>query len=243
VYCRRPPPADLGLSTSPETIRYGNQRDCSASSLPRTRRGQQVAQELQTLLRSRGLAPGERIGTETELAELLGVSRPTLRQAVRLLASGHLVRSAKGPGGGVFVETDRETDGRTLTTKVAKLLANDSLPIEEMLEACRTIEVPIAALAAVERARGPLEEVRSALTLQAKRPDDVDPMRETDLRFHRAIAALRTGFRRRVRGSGPFSIRAGRGTRSCRSTRNCSRAPSATPRGGLGDFGDTPAED
>ena len=47
--------------------------------------------------------PGERIGTEQELADEFGVSRPTMREALRLLSASHLIRVGRGRSGGIFV--------------------------------------------------------------------------------------------------------------------------------------------
>ena len=55
-----------------------------------------------------GLAPGDRLGREEDLARRFGVSRPTLREALRLLSSAHLIRASKGPGGGIFVAATPE---------------------------------------------------------------------------------------------------------------------------------------
>ena len=52
---------------------------------------------------AQGLQPGDRIGTEQELATEFGVSRPTLREGLRLLASSHLIRVGRGRSGGIFV--------------------------------------------------------------------------------------------------------------------------------------------
>lgn len=48
-------------------------------------------------------APGERLGTERELAERLGAARATIRAAVADLERSGLVRRARGRGGGIFV--------------------------------------------------------------------------------------------------------------------------------------------
>ena len=52
---------------------------------------------------ARGSRPGDFLGREEDLAAEFGVSRPTLREALKLLASGNLIRATKGPGGGIFV--------------------------------------------------------------------------------------------------------------------------------------------
>ena len=64
---------------------------------------EQVASALQHRIQDAGLEPGDFLGREEDLAAEFGVSRPTLREALKLLASGNLIRANKGPGGGIFV--------------------------------------------------------------------------------------------------------------------------------------------
>ena len=82
----------------------------SASELPSPRfapasvdASHQIALEIRRYLEREGLQPGDRIGTEQELATEFGVSRPTLREGLRLLASSHLIRVGRGRAGGIFV--------------------------------------------------------------------------------------------------------------------------------------------
>src|SRR5215469_14032998 len=51
------------------------------------------------------LRPGQRLGAERALADELGVSRATLRQALAVLEESGLVRRVPGRGGGTFVST------------------------------------------------------------------------------------------------------------------------------------------
>jgi GntR family transcriptional repressor for pyruvate dehydrogenase complex len=64
---------------------------------------EQVADQLRELIVSGKLAPGERLPIESALAREFGVSRATIREALRVLAAQGLVRTAKGPAGGSFV--------------------------------------------------------------------------------------------------------------------------------------------
>jgi len=57
---------------------------------------EQVADQLRELIVTGELPQGGRLPTETELARSLGVSRATVREALRLLAAQGLVRTAKG---------------------------------------------------------------------------------------------------------------------------------------------------
>src|SRR5437773_12556446 len=63
----------------------------------------QVADQLRDLIASGALLPGQRLPTEVELGAEFGVSRATVREALRLLAAHNLIRTAKGVGGGSYV--------------------------------------------------------------------------------------------------------------------------------------------
>jgi len=63
--------------------------------------------EIEQSLRARiaELEPDDPLPSDAQLCAEFGVSRPTLREGLRLLASSHLIRSSQGPGGGVFVDS------------------------------------------------------------------------------------------------------------------------------------------
>ncbi len=97
---------------------------------------EQVATALQHRIHSAGLGPGDFLGREEDLAAEFGVSRPTLREALRLLASGNLIRASKGPGGGIFVaRTAEEGMSRSLSDAIAMMLETGSASLEELLDA------------------------------------------------------------------------------------------------------------
>lgn len=64
---------------------------------------EQVADLIRQLPKEEGLAPGDRIGAERELAERYGVSRWTVRQALDQLQTQGLILKTNGRSGGVFV--------------------------------------------------------------------------------------------------------------------------------------------
>src|ERR1700758_1253534 len=132
----------------------------AATDVPRTPRfeavhadaSEQIAHEIRMHIERAGLEPGDRIGTEHELAREFGVSRPTLREGLRRLAGSHLIRVQKGRAGGVFVEnTPNEGIGRHVSESIAAMLESESVTLYELLEARMFLEVPLAGLAA-ERA-------------------------------------------------------------------------------------------
>src|SRR5271154_1359375 len=110
---------------------------------------ERIAHQIRLYLESNDLKPGDRIGTEKDLAREFGVSRPTLREAVRLLAGSHLIRVSQGRTGGIFVaSTVNESIGHSVSASVAAMLATDSVTRCQLLEARMLLEVPLAGLAA-----------------------------------------------------------------------------------------------
>jgi GntR family transcriptional repressor for pyruvate dehydrogenase complex len=158
---------------------------------PRSRRvSEQVAAEIVRYVDERSLEPGSRIGTEEELAREFGVSRPTLREALRMLSSGDLVRATKGPGGGIFVANTVEKGmGRSISDFIAMMLETNRVSIDELLEARTLLEVPLAGLAAYRAEPEILAEIRAAVEDGKAGMDDQAALHRADARIHHAIAA------------------------------------------------------
>ena len=141
-----------------------------------------MAIQIQHHIQDEGLEPGDFLGREEDLAGSFGVSRPTLREALKLLASGNLIRASKGPGGGIFVaHTADEGMGRSLSDAIAMMLETGSVTLEELLDARLLLEVPLAGRAAYLSDEDDLAAMRAAL--------EAGSVAELDAEFHRAIAA------------------------------------------------------
>jgi GntR family transcriptional repressor for pyruvate dehydrogenase complex len=163
----------------------------SPRARPRLIRGasEQVAIQIQHYIQEEGLEPGDFLGREEDLAAEFGVSRPTLREALKLLASGNLIRASKGPGGGIFVaHTADEGMGRSLSDAIAMMLETGSVTLEELLDARLLLEVPLAGLAAYHPDEENLRRLREAVRAGAS-ADDVHALAVIDSEIHQAIAA------------------------------------------------------
>ena len=122
-----------------------------AAGEPALRRSasEEVAEAIRASMFAEALQPGDRLGREEDLAQRFGVSRPTLREALRLLSSAHLIRATKGPGGGIFVAaTPEQGIGLSVTDSVASMLSAASIDIDELIETRMLLEIPLAGLAA-----------------------------------------------------------------------------------------------
>src|SRR4029453_15918845 len=88
----------------------------------------------------------------------------TVREALRLLASQHLIITTRGVTGGSFVShPDAEQLADGLSMGFTLLTQSAGVGLADMLELRRALEVPAAGLAAVRRDDGNLIEIRSAL--------------------------------------------------------------------------------
>lgn len=125
---------------------------------------EQVADQLRELIFSGQLPQAQRLPNEAALAAQFGVSRPTIREALRELSAQSLIRTAKGPTGGSFVTVPTaDSISASLSANIALLSHTDSVSIDEFLEARKALELPAARMAAQRRTEQDLELLRAAI--------------------------------------------------------------------------------
>jgi DNA-binding FadR family transcriptional regulator len=123
-----------------------------------------VAARLRSEILEGARPPGARLSNELVLAGEFGVSRATVREALRLLGAENLIRTAKGAGGGSFVTVPSANHlSDSLRSGLGRLTYAEHVTLEELLEARELLEVPAARLAAGRRSEGDLELLRAAI--------------------------------------------------------------------------------
>lgn len=123
-----------------------------AMNSPRVPAYRAIADSIREDIRSRRLLPGDRLPSEAEMAERFGVSRPTVREALRVVASQHLVETTRGATGGTFVVVpDSQNLVLSLSLGIELLASGSDLTVTQLLEARELLEIPAARLA-TERA-------------------------------------------------------------------------------------------
>jgi DNA-binding FadR family transcriptional regulator len=140
---------------------------------------EETVERLGTAIRLGLLAPGSRLPPERDLAEELGISRSTLRQALTtLVQSGHLV-SQRGRSGGNFV-----ADRPPLAGRDGDVLDEDALAVLDFRVAVETGSTILAA----ERAEpGGLDRLDELVEKMAT-ATDFEEYRRADIRFHIGLA-------------------------------------------------------
>ncbi len=125
---------------------------------------------------------GERLPAERELAERLGVSRVTLREAIRALADAGYVVSRRGRYGGTFVTESLPAP------RVAHRSADPGV-LEDALSLRHVLETGVAELAAA-RSLTPADRRHLTTTLAESSAAGIDDYRRRDSRLHLAIAEV-----------------------------------------------------
>ncbi|OJF10820.1 FadR/GntR family transcriptional regulator [Couchioplanes caeruleus] len=149
---------------------------------------QLLADELRDEITSGRLQPGERLPPEPELCVRSGVSRSTVREALRLLASQHLIVTTRGVTGGSFVaHPDAQQLSDALSTGLTLLTNSAEVGLADLLELRRAVEIPAAGLAAERRSDAHLVELRGAMFDPDL--DELDTMMAAHAAFHSAIAS------------------------------------------------------
>jgi GntR family transcriptional repressor for pyruvate dehydrogenase complex len=143
-----------------------------------------VAASLERRILEGALKPGDRLLPERELAAELGVSRPSLREAIQKLASKGMVQSRQG--GGTYVTDSLQSP---FSDPWRDLFGSHPNLHEDMLEFRHMLEGQAAAWAA-ERA-GEADLARLALAFSALREafagDDAERRSLADIAFHQAV--------------------------------------------------------
>ncbi|MEV1011493.1 FadR/GntR family transcriptional regulator [Streptomyces sp. NPDC049881] len=130
------------------------------------------------------LSPGDRLPREPDLAERLGLSRNSLREAVRALSLIHVLDVRRGDG--TYVTSLEPSLLMDAMSFVVDFHRDDT--VLQILEARRVIEPATTEMAALKMSAADLEGLGELLDSLGDSPT-VDELVENDLEFHRRIAA------------------------------------------------------
>ena len=148
----------------------------------------QIAAKIREAILEGRLRVDERLPTEAELGARFGVSRPTIREALKRLAAQNLIRSRRGPTGGNFVNQPSSQEARLAVANAASLLVSlGEFSLQDVAEARTELELVCCQLAAKRRSPAHL----AALTAEIERQRLVSLSDEdfcaSDVRFHQTV--------------------------------------------------------
>src|SRR5271166_4061764 len=150
-------------------------------AIPRNKVYQEVARQLERHITGE-LNPGDLLPPERRLVQMLGVSRGSVRDAIRSLELMGLLEPRQGIG---TVVCD---PGATPAHPLANALIAKRKMIAELLDVRKIIEPPLAARAALHASPDEIAEMENILKRQAEKVRRGDPGIEEDAEFHYSIA-------------------------------------------------------
>jgi GntR family transcriptional repressor for pyruvate dehydrogenase complex len=149
---------------------------------------QQIADELRSMIVTGKLSEGDSLGHEPDLVERFGVSRPSLREALRILEAEGLVTVVRGVRGGVVVH---EPDGRMTARPAALVLQARNVPLADVFEARALLEsIAAREMAGMRGRRSAIKQLRALIGEEEAAIDDPEKFGTANASFHQQLVAL-----------------------------------------------------
>lgn len=152
------------------------------ATIRRNRVHEEVAKQIERLILEK-MSPGDKLPAERELAEMLGVSRSSIRDAMRRLEMVGLVEPRQGAGTVV-----REISTEKLVSPLANIIAHKRQLVGELLDFRKMLEPPLAARAATHASAEEVAQMEEILHRQEKKVRGGELAMEEDSEFHYRIA-------------------------------------------------------
>ena len=147
---------------------------------------QVIVEQIRALIRQGRLRPGDRLPPERDLCERFGVSRVTVREALRVLEAGGLIDVRVGARGGAFVTSPSQA---RLGEGLADLLQLSPLTATEVTEARMVFELGIVPLVVERATEEDLVALERLCEDQQAALDDQRYTMEMSAEFHVRVAA------------------------------------------------------
>jgi GntR family transcriptional regulator, transcriptional repressor for pyruvate dehydrogenase complex len=148
----------------------------------RNRVYEEVAKQIERLILKK-LQPGDKLPSERELADMLRVSRGSIRDAIRGLELMGLVEPRQGAGTIV-----REISANSVVNPFANALKRRKELVSELLDFRKMLEPPLAARAATHASTEEIAEMEEILRRQEEKQRQGDAAVAEDTEFHYSIA-------------------------------------------------------
>jgi GntR family transcriptional repressor for pyruvate dehydrogenase complex len=154
----------------------------SFNNLKRSSTAERIVENLITLIRERSLKIGDKLPPERQLCEMIEVSRPSLREALKALQVMNIIDIRQGAG--AYIKSLEPED---LVEHLDIVFHLDSSLYHDLYEARRLIEASIAAMAADKISDQELELIEENIRQAAADIDNELAFAERDLELHEMI--------------------------------------------------------
>lgn len=145
---------------------------------------EEIVSQIKELITIGELAPGERIPSERELAQMLGVSRPSVREAIMVLDAMGLLEARQG--GGTYV---RSLTAAALSDPLTSMVEENPALLHALVEVRMGLETWSAYLAAQRASASEVEHLGQLFATMEKQANHGGWDADVDSQFHYAITA------------------------------------------------------
>lgn len=154
-----------------------------------TRPREQVEAQIRQGILDGAFPQGERLPSESRLAEAFGVSRATVREALRGLSESGLISTTPGATGGSFVQQiDHNALSILVSDRLRNVLGLGSVSYDEVARFRDMLEVPSVRLATEHRTDADLSDIRAVIDKEKATTVDDPAVADLNADFHSAIA-------------------------------------------------------
>jgi GntR family transcriptional regulator, transcriptional repressor for pyruvate dehydrogenase complex len=143
---------------------------------------EEVARQIERVILKK-LKPGDKLPAERELAEMLGVSRGSIRDAIRSLELFGLVEARQGTGTIV-----RDVHGDPSSNPIVTALKRRKEAVSELLDFRKMLEPPLASRAATHATAEEIAELEAILERQEEKQRQGEAAVNEDAEFHYNVA-------------------------------------------------------
>ena len=143
---------------------------------------EEISERILTLIKEKELHPGDRLPPERELANMLGVSRPSLREALRALAIMNIIEMRQGDG--TYISA---LEPEQLFEHLEFVFHLDKSTLHQLFEARKVLEVGCVALAAARIDDEALADLARIVAHSEESVDDAEAFLQADVELHETI--------------------------------------------------------
>ncbi len=148
----------------------------------------QIADAIEQMILRGELRVEDRLPGEAELAARFGVSRPTVREALKRLAARHLIRSRRGPAGGTFVTGPSPDElAASIGTSAALMAASGHVDLGQIAAARFEMEAACCRLAVQNRTDDHLAALQAEIDIERTSAISDQDFCASEVRFHRIV--------------------------------------------------------
>ena len=161
------------------------------SQIKPTKVSEEIVQQIKSLIKEGKLEPGEKLPSERSLAEMLGVGRSSLREAINILETLGFLEIKKRKG--TFV---RSVSSPILSDPLMQILEEDKSKLYDLYELRKDIELGSAYMAAKVRTEKDLADLEKWVKRMGEDAKLLRVSLRDDLGFHMAVARATHNFLR-----------------------------------------------